>query len=415
MANAIRSTRQRFRSEGPERGNKMHNPPPARPPIPYGRQSLDDEDLDAVRQVLCSDWLTQGPAVPRFEQALTRHCGAAHAVAVNSATAALHVACLALGVGPGDRVWTSPNTFVASANCARYCGAEVDFVDVEADTGNMSVAALEQRLEQAARDGTLPKVVIPVHFAGQSCDMPAIAALAERYGFAVIEDASHAVGGTAHGQVVGDCRWSAITVFSFHPVKIVTTGEGGAALTNDPALAARMARLRSHGITRDPAEMEFPNAAPWYYEQVELGFNYRLTDMQAALGASQLRRLDDFVRRRRAIADAYDRELAGIDGVVPLARRPGVQSSWHLYVVRSPRRDALFAELRAAGIGVQVHYAPVHCQPYYRRLGFGPGRFPNAEAHGAEALSLPLFPTLSDDDRARVVEAVRAAAQRVRG
>ncbi|MGE5514865.1 MAG: UDP-4-amino-4,6-dideoxy-N-acetyl-beta-L-altrosamine transaminase [Bacteroidota bacterium] len=376
--------------------------------IPYGRQSLDQGDLDAVLDVLRSDWLTQGPAVPRFEAALATHCGAAHAVAVNSATAALHIACLALGVGPGDRVWTSPNTFVASANCARYCGAEVDFVDIDPDTGNMSVVALADKLGQAKLSGHLPKVVIPVHFAGHACDMAAIAELARTYGFAVIEDASHAVGARQDGLPVGNCRWSDITVFSFHPVKIVTTGEGGAALTNSPHLANRLARLRSHGITRDPAEMENASAAPWYYEQIELGFNYRLTDIQAALGASQMGRLEAFVARRRAIAAAYGRALAGTELALPV-ERPGVQSSWHLYVVRTPRRDELFARLRQSDIGVQVHYIPVHCQPYYRRLGFGPGQFPNAEAHGAQALSLPMFPALTDDHVARVVDAVHTA------
>lgn len=377
--------------------------------IPYGRQSLDGDDMDAVLAVLRSDWLTQGPAVPRFESALAECCGAAHAVTVNSATAALHIACLALGVSPGDLVWTSPNTFVASANCARYCGAEVDFVDIEADTGNMSAAALAARLADAARRGTLPKVVIPVHFSGQPCDMPAIAALAQTYGFKVIEDASHAVGASLDGQRVGNCRWSDITVFSFHPVKIVTTGEGGAALTNSPELARRMARLRSHGITRETDEMERPNPAPWYYEQVELGFNYRMTDIQAALGATQLAKLDEFIARRREIADFYDHALADLPGLALPARQPGACSSWHLYVVRTPRRDAVFARLRAAGIGVQVHYTPVHCQPYYRRLGFAPGQFPTAEAHGAEALTLPLFPALSGADQSRVVEAVRQA------
>jgi UDP-4-keto-6-deoxy-N-acetylglucosamine 4-aminotransferase len=376
--------------------------------IPYGRQFLDQTDLDAVLDVLRSDWLTQGPAVPRFEAALAARCAAAHAVAVNSATSALHLACLALGVGPGDTVWTSPNTFVASANCARYCGAEVDFVDIEPDTGAMAVAALEEKLERARARGRLPKVVIPVHFAGHPCDMEAIAALARAHGFRLIEDASHAVGAGLDGHAVGCGRWSDITVFSFHPVKIVTTGEGGAALTDSPELARRMARLRSHGITRDAAEMESPNTAPWYYEQAELGFNYRLTDIQAALGASQLDKLDAFIARRRAIAATYGHVLAGTGLALP-RERPGARSSWHLYAVRCPRRDELFERLRKNGIGVQVHYLPVHLQPYYRRLGFGPGDFPRAEAHGAQALSLPIFPAMTDEHVARVVEAVRSS------
>lgn len=374
--------------------------------IPYGRQWLDQADRDAVQQVLQSDWLTQGPAVPRFETALANACGATHAVAVNSATSALHIACLALGVGPGDRVWTSPNTFVASANCARYCGAMVDFVDIDPDTGNLSAAALTTKLEQAAKQGQLPKVVIAVHFAGHSCDMAAIAQLGQRYGFAIIEDASHAVGASLDHQPVGSGRFADITVFSFHPVKIITTGEGGACLTNSADLAAHLQRLRSHGITREPAELEFPSPGPWYYEQGELGFNYRMTDIQAALGASQMTRLAEFVTRRRAIAARYSRELADCAVDLPV-ERPGVGSSWHLYVVRTPARDALFAHLRANSIGTQVHYIPVHCQPYYRRLGFGPGHCPNAEAHGATALSLPIFPALSEDQQSEVIRVVR--------
>lgn len=376
--------------------------------IPYGRQSLDDRDLHAVVEVLRSDWLTQGPAIPRFEAALAARCGAAHAVAVNSATAALHIACLALDVGPGDRVWTSPNTFVASANCARYCGAEVDFVDIEPATGNMDAAALARKLAVAEATGRLPKVVIPVHFAGQPCDMEAIATLARAFNFAVIEDASHAVGADLGGHPIGCGRWSDITVFSFHPVKIVTTGEGGAALTNAPELARRLARLRTHGIVRDPAEMTAPTDAPWYYEQVELGFNYRITDIQAALGTSQLAKLDAFVARRRAIAAAYGQALSDSALTLP-AERTGRQSSWHLYPVRSQGRNELFDRLRQSGIGVQVHYIPVHCQPYYRRLGFGPGQFPNAEAHGAEELSLPIFPAMTDEQVGQVIDAVRAA------
>lgn len=364
--------------------------------IPYGRQSIDDDDIAAVVAVLRSDWLTQGPAIPRFEQAVAATCGATHAIAVCNATAALHLACRALDVGPGDRVWTSPITFVASANCARYCGAEVDFVDIEADTANMDVAALAAKLENAAAQGTLPKVVIPVHFAGQPCDMAAIGTLAERYGFRVIEDASHAIGASDGDTRIGDGRWSDIAVFSFHPVKIVTTGEGGMALTSDPQLAARLALLRSHGITRDPAVMRGPSQGDWYYEQIELGYNYRITDLQAGLGASQLNKLADFITRRRALAERYDQMLADLP-LRPLARAPGRLSAWHLYVIRvdAARRKAVFDHLRQAGIGVNVHYIPVHLQPDYRQLGFQPGDFPRAEAYYREAISLPLFPTMT--------------------
>lgn len=382
--------------------------------IPYGRQDICDDDVAAVAAVLRSDFLTQGPEVPRFEAALAQACDVPHAVAMNSATSALHVACLALGLGPGDRLWTSPNTFVASANCARYCGAEVGFVDVEPDTGNMSVADLAARLAQAELDGTLPKVVVPVHFAGLSCDMAGIAALARRYGFRVIEDASHAVGGRYQGEPVGHGRHSDITVLSFHPVKIVTTAEGGAALTRDAALAQAMQRLRSHGITREPSQMRGEPDGPWYYEQLELGFNYRLTDLQAALGRSQLARLSDYVARRRALADRYDALLQGLPLSTP-GRRSGVESAWHLYVVgvdeaagATPRRQ-VFDRLRAAGIGVNVHYIPVHWQPYYQALGFRRGQFPQAEAHYRRAISLPLFPTLGLDAQDRVVAAVREA------
>lgn len=376
--------------------------------IPYGRQSLDHADLEAVAEVLRSDWLTQGPAIPRFEAALAKRCQAAHAIAVNSATSALHLACLALGVGPGDVVWTSPNTFVASANCARYCGADVDFVDIDPATGNMDAAILADKLATArASGGQLPKVVIPVHFAGNPCDMDALSELARDYGFRLIEDASHAVGATLNGLPIGCGKWADITVFSFHPVKIITTGEGGALLTNHPDLARRLERLRSHGITRAPSEMDHPTEAPWYYEQIELGLNYRITDIQAALGTSQLAKLDCFVARRRDIAARYSAELEGLGLILP-AETHAALSSWHLYPVRTDRRDAVFHALRARGIGVQVHYIPVHCQPYYRRLGFGPGQFPNAETHGATAVSLPMFPAMTDDHVGGVIAAVRA-------
>ncbi len=379
--------------------------------IPYGRQEVVAADIAAVVEVLQSDWLTQGPAVPHFEQVVAGYCGARHAVAVNSATSALHLACLALGVGPGDRVWTSPNTFVASANCARYCGATVDFVDIDPRTWNLSVEALEAKLAQAERAGTLPKVVIPVHFAGQSCDMAAIGDLAGRYGFRVIEDASHAIGGRYQGQAIGGCRHSAVTVFSFHPVKIVTTGEGGMALTNVPELAERMERLRSHGITRDPAHMQGEAEGPWYYQQIELGYNYRLTDIQAALGLSQLARLDAYVAARQRLAARCDALLADLPLTLPW-RHPEAFSAFHLYVVQLEDADcrrAVFEHMRAAGVGVNVHYIPVHLQPDYRRLGFGPGDCPVAEDYYSRAISLPLYPTLSEAEQDAVVAALRVA------
>ncbi|WP_374241124.1 UDP-4-amino-4,6-dideoxy-N-acetyl-beta-L-altrosamine transaminase [Zoogloea sp.] len=376
--------------------------------IPYGRQDITPEDIAAVEAVLRSDFLTQGPAVPGFEQALAAYCGAARGVAMNSATSALHVACLALGLGPGDRLWTSPNTFVASANCGLYCGAEVDFVDTDPATYNMSVAALEAKLAAAAAENRLPRVVIPVHFAGQSCEMRAIHALGQQYGFRIIEDASHAVGATYLGEPVGNCRYSDITIFSFHPVKIITTAEGGMAMTNDPALAERMERLRSHGITRDPAAMAWDSEGPWYYQQVELGYNYRITDLQAALGRSQLARLDDYVARRHAIAARYDAALAGLPLTTPW-QHPDSRSALHLYPIRlhdAARRREVFEALRAAGIGVNVHYIPVHTQPHYHRLGFRPGDFPEAERYYAGAISLPMFPTLTPAQQDEVVAAL---------
>ncbi len=377
--------------------------------IPYGRQDVSAEDIEAVAAVLRSDWLTQGPAVPHFETALAAYCGARHAVAVNSATAALHVACRALGLGPGDRLWTSPNTFVASANCALYCGAEVDFVDIDPRTYNMCVDTLAEKLEAADADGRLPKIVVPVHFGGQSCDMARIGALAERYGFRVIEDAAHAVGGKYLGAAVGSCRYSDITVFSFHPVKLITTGECGAALTNDADLAERMARLRSHGITQDPRRMQGEPDGPWCYQEIELGWNYRMADIAAALGMSQLRRLDDYVERRTALAVRYHRLLANSGLALPWID-PRCASAWHLYVVgwneeasRRSRREA-FVELRGRGIGVQVHYIPVHTQPVFRDLGFKLGQFPNAEAYYARALTIPLYPGLTEEAQDTVVE-----------
>jgi UDP-4-amino-4,6-dideoxy-N-acetyl-beta-L-altrosamine transaminase len=384
--------------------------------IPYGRQSISEADIQAVVAVLRSDWLTQGPAVPAFERALAEHCGAKHAVAANSATSALHLACMALDVGPGDRVWTSAVTFVASANCARYCGADVDFVDIDPRTYNLSVAALTAKLEESHRAGTLPKVVVPVHLSGQSCEMAAIHALGRKYGFRIVEDASHAVGGSYRGEPIGNCRYSDIAVFSFHPVKVVTTAEGGMAMTNDDALARRMQLLRTHGITREAADMTHAPDGSWYYEQLELGYNYRMTDVQAALGLSQLSRLDDFHRRRHAIARRYDALLEELPVVTPWKDPDGV-SGMHLYIVRlklaQMRRShrEVFDALRAKGIGVNLHYIPVYRQPYYERMGFQPADFPEAERYYAEAISLPMFPALSDADQQRVVDKLAEAVE----
>ncbi|MXS19950.1 UDP-4-amino-4,6-dideoxy-N-acetyl-beta-L-altrosamine transaminase [Pseudomonas oryzihabitans] len=372
--------------------------------IPYGRQSISEEDIAAVTAVLRSDWLTQGPMIERFEQAVAERCAATHGVAVCNATAALHIACLALDLGPGDLLWTSPNTFVASANCARYCGADVDFVDIDPHTLNLSVPALAAKLEIAERAGRLPKILVPVAFAGQSCDMAAIQPLARRYGFKVIEDASHAIGARYAGQAVGSGAQADITVFSFHPVKIVTTGEGGLLTTNDSALAERLRRLRSHGITRDPALLQAEGQGGWYYEQLELGFNYRITDIQAALGLSQLDRLEPFIARRRTLVQRY-RELLAEVPVGLVGDQAGAESAWHLFPIRVDEglRDHVFAGMRAAGIGVNLHYIPVHLQPYYRALGFAPGDFPEAERYYAQALSLPLYADLSEAQQDRVV------------
>ncbi|MDP1604395.1 MAG: UDP-4-amino-4,6-dideoxy-N-acetyl-beta-L-altrosamine transaminase [Legionella sp.] len=380
--------------------------------IPYGRQDISPADIAAVVEVLQSDWLTQGPTVVRFEQAVAEKVGANYAVAVNSATSALHIACLALDLGHGDYLWTSPNTFVASANCGLYCGAKVDFVDICPKTYNMDVDALSLKLEQAAHAGTLPKVVIPVHFAGQSCDMAKIHALSERYGFKIIEDASHAIGGRFNDQLVGSGVYSDITIFSFHPVKIITTGEGGMALTNNPGLAERMQRLRAHGITRDPEQIQSPSPGAWYYEQIELGFNYRMTDIQAALGLSQLQRLDEFLIKRQGIASIYDEALANLPLIRPF-RQPNTYSAFHLYVIQLDKnhskanRTDLFAYLREAGIGVNVHYIPVHYHPYYQQAGFCRGNFPKAEFYYNNAISLPMFVTLSDDDQNDVINALQ--------
>ncbi|MFU8788654.1 MAG: UDP-4-amino-4,6-dideoxy-N-acetyl-beta-L-altrosamine transaminase [Methylobacter sp.] len=373
--------------------------------IPYGRQSINEADIQAVVDVLRSDFLTQGLAVPAFEKAVADYCGARYACAVNSATSALHLACLALGVGKGDRVWTSPITFVASANCALYCGADIDFVDIDPRTYTISTEKLAEKLAQAEHSGQLPKVVIPVHLCGQSCDMAGIYALSQRYGFNIIEDAAHAIGGQYQNQAIGNGRYSDITVFSFHPVKIITTGEGGMAVTNNAGLADKMALLRSHGITRDSTQMTHAPDGAWYYQQLELGFNYRMTDLQAALGLSQMNRLDEFVSQRHALSQRYDTLLADF----PLTRpwqHPDNYSGLHLYVIRlhleqiGKTQWQVFDAMRAADIAVNVHYIPVYLQPYYRRLGFEPGYCTEAERYYAEAVSLPLYAdlTLADQD-----------------
>ncbi|MEM7471500.1 MAG: UDP-4-amino-4,6-dideoxy-N-acetyl-beta-L-altrosamine transaminase [Pseudomonadota bacterium] len=371
--------------------------------IPYGQQSISDEDIEAVVAVLRSDYLTQGPKVPLFEDAVATATDAQHAVALNSATSALHIACLALDLGSGDRLWTSPITFVASANCARYCGASVDFVDIDPKTYNMCAIALSEKLEQAEKTGTLPKVIVPVHLAGQSCDMRAISKLAKKYGIKVLEDASHAIGARYCDQPVGDCAYSDIAVFSFHPVKIVTTAEGGVATTNDAALARRMRYLRTHGVTRDQ-DLMLKDDGPWYYQQLELGYNYRMTELQAALGVTQMDRLDSFVSRRRALAKRYETLLSDL----PLQRPyqdPETYSSFHLYIVRvaSERHLDVFTSLREQEIGVNLHYIPVHLQPYYERMGFAPGNFPNAEQYYAEAISIPVYAGMSDAQQDEVV------------
>jgi UDP-4-amino-4,6-dideoxy-N-acetyl-beta-L-altrosamine transaminase len=382
--------------------------------IPYGRQDITQADIDAVVEVLHSTNLTQGPAVPRFEQAVLSHCQVKHALAVNSATSALHIACLALGLGPGDWLWTTPITFVASANCGLYCGAQVDFVDIDPRTYNLCPKALEQKLVAAEKVGRLPKIVVSVHLCGQPCDMRAIHVLAQRFGFKIIEDASHAIGGKYLGQPIGNCRFSDITVFSFHPVKIITTAEGGMALTNDDKLAEQMGLLRSHGITRDPALMTQDMDGPWYYQQVALGYNYRMTDLQGALGASQMNRLEQYVARRHELARRYDELLKDLPVTTPW-QHPDGYSGLHLYVIRlqldkiQKTHLQVFEALRAKDIIVNLHYIPVHTQPYYQNMGFTVGQFPEAERYYADAISIPMYPIMSEVQQDEVVSCLREA------
>ncbi|MDP2635459.1 MULTISPECIES: UDP-4-amino-4,6-dideoxy-N-acetyl-beta-L-altrosamine transaminase [unclassified Pseudoalteromonas] len=370
--------------------------------IPYGKQSIDQTDIDAVVDVLKSDWLTQGPKVPAFEDSVASYCEAKHGVAVNSATSALHIACLALDVGKGDIVWTSPISFVASANCALYCGAKIDFVDIDLNTGNMSVLELEKKLLLAKKNNCLPKVVIPVHLAGQSCDMQAIHKLAHKYDFKIIEDASHAIGAKYLDKPVGNCEFSDICIFSFHPVKIITSAEGGMAVTNSDNLAKRLKRLRSHGLTTDPTEMTEPSHGPWYYQQIELGFNYRMTDLHAALGMSQLSKVDEFVNQRHFLAKTYDAHL-DLNLIRPLQQSNTCYSAYHLYIVQLKNSDIeqhknVITQLRAAGIIGHLHYIPIHLQPYYKAMGFSAGDFPNAEKYYQRAITLPLHPALQDHE-----------------
>ncbi|AUZ84039.1 UDP-4-amino-4,6-dideoxy-N-acetyl-beta-L-altrosamine transaminase [Methylophaga nitratireducenticrescens] len=377
--------------------------------IPYGRQDINQADIEAVIEVLKSDFLTQGPMVPMFEKAIADYCQARFGMATNSATSALHIACLALELGPGDYLWTSPNTFVASANCGLYCGAEVDFVDIDPRTYCMSADALEQKLIEADKQNKLPKIVVPVHFAGQSCEMNRIHQLAKKYDFRIIEDASHAIGGKYLGEPIGNCKYSDIAVFSFHPVKIITTGEGGLATTNDAALAKKMELLRSHGITRDPELMTRKPDGGWYYQQIDLGFNYRMTDMQAALGMSQMQRLDEFVQYRHVLKNHYNELLSDLPIIRPY-QSTGSHSALHLYPIQleleklNKSHHEIFHELRESGLGVNIHYIPVHTQPYYQRMGFQLGDFPNAERYYQRAISIPLYPSMTDAEQDLVLK-----------
>lgn len=382
--------------------------------IPYGRQHITQQDLDAVLEVLNSDFLTQGPKVPVFEQTVAAKVGAKHAIAVNSATSALHIACLALGLKQGDYLWTTPITFVASANCGLYCGAQVDFVDIDPKTYNLCPQKLEEKLIQAKAENKLPKIVVPVHLTGQPCDMAAIHKLSLEYGFKIIEDSSHAIGGKYQSEYIGNCRYSDISIFSFHPVKIITTAEGGMALTNNKELADKMDLLRSHGVTRNPELMTHEPDGPWYYQQIDLGFNYRLTELQAALGLSQLERLDNYISKRQAIARQYNQAFQSLPLTTPW-QHPDSYSAYHLYVIRLKLNEInkthrqVFEELRAAGIGVNLHYIPVHTQPYYQQMGFKQGDYPQAEQYYQEAISLPIYPQMTEEQVQEVIEKVMKA------
>ena len=382
--------------------------------IPYGKQDINQTDIDAVVSVLRSDFLTQGPQVPLFERALHTYCGAKFGVAVNSATSAIHMACLALDLGEGDWLWTSPNSFVASANCGLYCGAKVDFVDIDLKTYNMSVVELENKLIQAKQDNRLPKIVIPVHFAGQSCNMKKIHSLSKKYGFKIIEDASHAIGGKYLNKSVGSCQYSDVTVFSFHPVKIITTAEGGVAITNSKELYEKMQLLRNHGITRDEALMIKESDGGWYYQQIDLGFNYRMTELQAALGINQMKRLDEFVAKRHKLQERYDELLDGMPIIKPYQDKD-CYSALHLYPIQidlnkiNKSRKQVFNEMREGGIGVNVHYIPIHMQPYYEQIGFKLGDFPNSESYYKHTISIPLFHAMSlnqQNSTARIIREV---------
>lgn len=380
--------------------------------IPSGRQSINQEDIDSICAILRSNWLTQGPAIERFENAIAEYCGAKYAVAVFNGTMALHIACLTAGLGESDILWTSPNTFVASANCGLYCGAQVDFVDIDSKSYNVRISELEKKLEQAKKENKLPKVFIPVHFAGQSCEMKDIRKLSQDYGFQVIEDACHGIGGEYKGDKLGSCRFSDMTVFSFHPVKIITTGEGGMVLTNSDKFYKKLTQFRSHGIIRDPDLMEGETHGPWYYQQLELGYNARITDIQAALGYSQLQRIDDFVKRRLELVGQYNEGFKNLPITLPW-QHPDTYSAFHLYVIRlklkeiSKNHRQVFEELLAAEIGVNLHYIPVHTQPYYQKLGFNEGDYPEAESYYKEAISLPLFYELSDEQQGYIIKTLK--------
>ena len=376
--------------------------------IPCSRQDIDQDDIESVTSVLKSDFLTQGSQVPLFEKTVSDYCGAEHGVAVNSATSALHIACLSLDLGKGDWLWTSPNSFVASANCGLYCDAQVDFVDIDPQTYNLSATELERKLIQAKQDNKLPKIIIPVHFAGQSCNMKKIHALSQEYGFKIIEDASHAIGGKYLEQPIGCCQYSDIAVFSFHPVKIITTAEGGLATTNNKELAERMQLFRSHGVTRNPGLMNKLLEGDWYYQQVDLGFNYRMTELQAALGVSQMQRLDKFVTQRHILQKRYDSLLNDLAIIKPYQDQDNY-SALHLYPIQvdldsiDKSRQQIFDELRQSGIGVNVHYIPIYAQPYYQQLGFQEGDFPNSGVYYDKAISIPLFQTMTLEQQDEVV------------